>query len=80
MREQTEEGVVCRSRGADVAALAREAAGEIVALDVRPEEYAVGHIPGAIFIPVEELADRIAELPEEVEVVAYSQEKSLDRT
>ncbi|WP_316740871.1 metalloregulator ArsR/SmtB family transcription factor [Streptomyces sp. MK7] len=52
--------------------LARAAAGEVVVLDVRPaEEYAAGHIPGALSIPVEELADRIAELPEDTEVVAY---------
>ncbi|WP_455358297.1 ArsR/SmtB family transcription factor [Streptomyces sp. SYSU K21746] len=52
--------------------LARAAAGEVVVLDVRPaEEYAAGHIPGALSIPVGELADRIAELPEETEVVAY---------
>ncbi|KUO19737.1 ArsR family transcriptional regulator [Streptomyces dysideae] len=52
--------------------LARAAAGEIVVLDVRPaEEYEAGHIPGALSIPVTELADRIAELPEETEVVAY---------
>ncbi|MEV6114018.1 metalloregulator ArsR/SmtB family transcription factor [Streptomyces sp. NPDC052109] len=35
------------------------------------EEYTAGHIPGAISIPVDELAGRIAELPEEAEVVAY---------
>ncbi|AVZ77090.1 ArsR family transcriptional regulator [Streptomyces lunaelactis] len=52
--------------------LARTAAGEVVILDVRPaEEYAAGHIPGARSIPVEELAERIAELPEETEVVTY---------
>ena len=52
--------------------LARAAAGEIVVLDVRPaEEYAAGHIPGAVSIPVDQLADRIAELPERAEVVAY---------
>ncbi|WP_406306824.1 metalloregulator ArsR/SmtB family transcription factor [Streptomyces sp. NBC_00885] len=52
--------------------LARTAAGEVVILDVRPaEEYAAGHIPGARSIPVEELADRIAELPDETEVVTY---------
>jgi rhodanese-related sulfurtransferase len=45
---------------------------EVVVLDVRPaEEYAAGHIPGALSIPVEELADRIAELPADTEVVAY---------
>lgn len=52
--------------------LARAQAGGIVVLDVRPvEEYTAGHIPGAISIPVEELADRIAELPDDAEVVAY---------
>ncbi|MFI6010926.1 ArsR/SmtB family transcription factor [Streptomyces sp. NPDC051243] len=52
--------------------LARAAAGEVVVLDVRPaEEYTAGHIPGALSIPVDQLADRIAELPAEAEVVAY---------
>jgi len=52
--------------------LARARAGGVVVLDVRPaEEYAAGHIPGAISIPVDELADRIAELPDDAEVVAY---------
>lgn len=52
--------------------LARVAAGDAVVLDVRPvEEYRAGHIPGAISIPVAELADRIGELPEEAEVVVY---------
>lgn len=52
--------------------LARVEAGDVVVLDVRPaEEYAAGHIPGAISIPVGELADRIDELPDGVEVIAY---------
>jgi rhodanese-related sulfurtransferase len=39
---------------------------------VRPaEEYAAGHIPGAISIPLGELAGRLAELPASTEVVAY---------
>ncbi|MEV6053667.1 metalloregulator ArsR/SmtB family transcription factor [Streptomyces sp. NPDC052107] len=51
---------------------ARVAAGDVVALDVRPvEEYRAGHIPGAISIPVGELADRINELPEDTEIVVY---------
>ncbi|MEV6381994.1 metalloregulator ArsR/SmtB family transcription factor [Streptomyces sp. NPDC051773] len=51
---------------------ARVAAGGVVVLDVRPvEEYLAGHIPGAVCIPVAELADRIGELPEEAEVVVY---------
>lgn len=52
--------------------LRRAAAGEVVVLDVRPaEEYAAGHIPGALSIPVDELAERLDELPAEQEVVAY---------
>lgn len=52
--------------------LARAQAGEVVVLDVRPaEEYAAGHIPGALSIPVAELAERISELPDDAEVVAY---------
>jgi rhodanese-related sulfurtransferase/DNA-binding transcriptional ArsR family regulator len=52
--------------------LRRARAGEVVVLDVRPpEEYAAGHIPGAVSIPVEELADRIDELPRDQEIVAY---------
>ncbi|MEU1198733.1 metalloregulator ArsR/SmtB family transcription factor [Streptomyces sp. NPDC005813] len=51
---------------------ARVAAGDVVVLDVRPvEEYIAGHIPGARSIPVDELADRITELPEETEIVVY---------
>ena len=50
----------------------RLAAGEVIAVDVRPaEEYTAGHIPGAISIPLEQLADRLADLPAHVEVVAY---------
>ena len=41
-------------------------------LDVRPAlEFAAGHIPGAVSIPIDELPDRLAELPPDVEVVAY---------
>ncbi|RIV26208.1 ArsR family transcriptional regulator [Alicyclobacillaceae bacterium I2511] len=41
-------------------------------LDVRPtEEYAVGHWPGAVSLPVEELAGRLAELPKDQTIVAY---------
>ncbi|MPZ83589.1 MAG: metalloregulator ArsR/SmtB family transcription factor [Actinophytocola sp.] len=46
--------------------------GEVVVLDARPlEEYAAGHIPGAISVPIDELADRLAELPMDQEIVAY---------
>ena len=46
--------------------------GNVTVLDVRPqEEYDAGHIPGAVSIPLDELADRLAELPDDVDVVAY---------
>jgi rhodanese-related sulfurtransferase len=46
--------------------------GDAVVLDVRPgPEYAGGHLPGAIHIPLEELADRLAELPRDREIVVY---------
>jgi rhodanese-related sulfurtransferase/DNA-binding transcriptional ArsR family regulator len=46
--------------------------GLATVLDVRPaEEFALGHIPGAINIPVGELKRRLAELPRKQEVVAY---------
>ncbi|MDN5932559.1 MAG: metalloregulator ArsR/SmtB family transcription factor [Pseudonocardia sp.] len=52
--------------------LRRARTGEIVVLDVRPApEYRAGHIPGAVSIPVDELADRLDELPADAEVVAY---------
>jgi rhodanese-related sulfurtransferase/DNA-binding transcriptional ArsR family regulator len=44
----------------------------ITVLDVRPaEEFAAGHIPGAVSIPLDELADRLAELANDSQVVAY---------
>jgi len=44
----------------------------ITVLDVRPtEEYAAGHIPGALSIPLDELADRLAKLPDDGQIVAY---------
>jgi rhodanese-related sulfurtransferase len=50
----------------------RLAKGDVVLLDVRPgEEYAAGHIEGARSIPLDELDERLAELPKETEVVAY---------
>ena len=52
--------------------LDRAEAGDLVVLDVRPGvEYRAGHLPGAISMPVDELADRLAELPADTEVVAY---------
>jgi rhodanese-related sulfurtransferase len=52
--------------------LRRAHAGEVIVLDVRPAiEYAAGHIPGAISIPLEELSTRLDELPADTDVVAY---------
>jgi rhodanese-related sulfurtransferase/DNA-binding transcriptional ArsR family regulator len=45
---------------------------DVVVLDVRPEdEYASGHLPGALSIPAGELERRLSELPLDREVVAY---------
>jgi rhodanese-related sulfurtransferase len=64
--------------GEDVEAIGRDELIErlrrrdIVLVDVRPgEEYAAGHIEGARSIPLDELRQRLAELPADREVVAY---------
>jgi rhodanese-related sulfurtransferase len=47
-------------------------AGDVTLIDVRPgDEFAAGHIPGALSLPVAELADRLRELPKRKEIVAY---------
>ena len=52
--------------------LARLRRGDAVLVDVRPaEEYAAGHIDGARSIPIDELEQRLSELPEDREVIAY---------
>lgn len=52
--------------------LRRAAAGEILVLDVRPEdEYVAAHLPHARSLPVDELKKRLVELPKDVPVVAY---------
>jgi rhodanese-related sulfurtransferase len=51
---------------------ARVRKGEVTLLDVRPpEEFASGHIPGALSVPLPELARQLATLPKRREVVAY---------
>jgi rhodanese-related sulfurtransferase/biotin operon repressor len=45
---------------------------DLLVLDVRPEqEYAAGHVPGAVSIPVAQLKRRLKELPKSKEIVAY---------
>lgn len=46
--------------------------GLVTVLDVRPkDEFAVGHLPGALNIPIAELERRLGELRLEQEVIAY---------
>lgn len=52
--------------------LARIKNGSAVVIDVRPaEEWAAGHIPGALSVPLDDLMNRLDELPEGTEIVAY---------
>jgi len=52
--------------------LERAKGDDVVVLDVRPaEEYAGGHIPGAVSIPLAELPGRLDRLPRDAEIVAY---------
>ena len=46
--------------------------GSVTVLDVRPpEEYAAGHLPGAVNIPMKDLKARLEELTPTGEIVAY---------
>ena len=52
--------------------LRRLAEGDVVVLDVRPEdEFAAGHLPGAINVPVAALSQEMATLSRDKEIVAY---------
>src|SRR5258708_2135238 len=56
------------------AVLAASAAERPFLLDVRtPQEYAAGHIPGAVNIPVDDLRSRLGELPRDRKIAAYCQ-------
>jgi rhodanese-related sulfurtransferase len=64
--------------GEDVEAIDRDelidrmGRGDVVLIDVRPaEEYAAGHIDGARSIPIDELEQRLSEVPDDREIVAY---------
>jgi rhodanese-related sulfurtransferase len=52
--------------------LKRSRSRDVVILDTRPaNEYAAGHIAGAISVPVDELQRRLKQLPKRKEYVAY---------
>ncbi len=52
--------------------LGRVRSGDAVVVDLRPaDEFEAGHIAGALSIPLPELEARLADLPADVEVVAY---------
>jgi len=52
--------------------LERARKGLVTVLDVRPaEEYAAGHVPGAINVPVDRLESFLSRLPKRKEVIAY---------
>jgi ArsR family transcriptional regulator len=46
--------------------------GLVTVLDVRPEdEFALGHLPGALNVPLSALERRLVDLPRDTEIVAY---------
>jgi rhodanese-related sulfurtransferase/DNA-binding transcriptional ArsR family regulator len=52
--------------------LSRSRTGTVTILDVRPEdEFALGHLPGAVNIPLRALERRLSELDPSKEIVAY---------
>ncbi|MBI5330450.1 MAG: metalloregulator ArsR/SmtB family transcription factor [Betaproteobacteria bacterium] len=52
--------------------LARAREGELMVLDVRPvQEFQAGHLPYARSLPLDELRQRLADLPRDKPVVAY---------
>ena len=52
--------------------VARIREGSVVLIDVRPgDEYGLGHLPGALNIPLRQLEARLSELPRGHQIVAY---------
>lgn len=52
--------------------MAQAKSGEVIVIDVRPRsEFEQAHLPFARSMPLEEIAQRMVELPKGVEVVAY---------
>jgi rhodanese-related sulfurtransferase len=49
----------------DIATFAEAHASGVTVIDVRePDEYVEGHVPGAVLIPLGQVPDRVAEVPE----------------
>ncbi len=52
--------------------MARRQENEYLLVDVRqPDEYAKGHIPGSVLIPLGEVSERLRELPVDKDIVVY---------
>jgi rhodanese-related sulfurtransferase/DNA-binding transcriptional ArsR family regulator len=52
--------------------MAQAKRGEVIVLDVRPQaEFDAAHLPHARSMPLSELSNRLAELPRDVDIVAY---------
>lgn len=64
-----EEGSLTTNLGPETVKVLLEK-GEIIVVDVRqPSEYERGHIPGSLLIPLDELDERLQEIPEGKRVV-----------
>lgn len=52
--------------------LKRAKKGDVILIDLRPQlEYEQAHLPFARSMPFDEISDRLAELPKDVDIVAY---------
>lgn len=70
VRDEDGDVVVDAASGRELLRLVRK--GQVILLDVRPaEEFAAGHIRGALSIPHDELRRRLGELAKSRRVVAY---------
>ena len=69
-RRSWDRTIPSRSTGTEL--LRRVQVGDVTVIDVRPGvEYSSGHIPGALSVPLSQLAARLAELPADQDIVAY---------
>jgi rhodanese-related sulfurtransferase len=72
IRERVNQGFKGMSQITPEELLLRAGAGEVSVLDVRTQaEYQAGHLPHAVHIPIEELRERLHELPPGRDVVVY---------